>query len=235
MRRNVKLKQYLIYFISAILIFYGVVGSLLSIYFLNELRVYQPPFQSQSKELMGSIESEFEAMSKTMGKASQSATNAANSINSAKDSLNNAQNSAEISSQIVGDIAPLMTRVGDAFNVCFLGICPFQSKAEWFYRKDNELKNLSHNLNELSTSIGKTAKNLEVNSKDMIELSKNFDKMSEQLSEVSKKFKDVFNIEWMTEKFKKIGNIFLIWFLSLHVILILIGIGLMYYNDAFIK
>ncbi len=231
MHKNSKLKQNLIHFISLILIFYGIVGTLLSLYFLIELKNYNPTFELQSKEIVNSIEEEFKAMSKTMDKASVSASNAAKSINSAKDSLDSAKNSAKVASNTVKDIAPLMTRIGDTFNICFLGICPFQKKAEWFYQKDKELSNLSSNLNELSINIGKTGNNLNINSQDMMEISNNFNEMSEQLNEVSNKFKEMFNLEPLITKFKKIGNFFMIWSLFLHLMFLFIGIIFYFYSE----
>ena len=219
-----KVKQKFILFISVILMIYGLCGVLLGFFVLRNINNYQFDFQIQSKGLQNNIQKEFESMSKTMEKASSSALNAGKSITSAKKSLYSAQSSAKVGSETIKDISPLLTRIGDTFNICFLTICPFQKQANWFYQRSAQLNELSSNIYNLSINIGETANNLEINSKDMEDLSKNLLDMSKQLNYVSNKFNSFFDFNPLITKFKQITRSFLLWMIILHFIIFLIGL-----------
>ena len=219
-----KLKQNFILYISIILMIYGLTGFLLGLFIINDINDYKFGFETQSKELQNSVQKEFEAMSKTMEKASFSALNAGKSITSAKKSLYSAQNSAKIGSETIKDISPLLTRIGNTFNICFLTICPFQKEANWFYQRSAQLNELSSNIYNLSINIGETANNLETNSKDMGDLSKNLLEMSKQLKDVSDKFNNFVDLNPLINKFKQFTKLLVIWMIILHLIIFLIGL-----------
>ena len=219
-----KVKQNFILFISIILMIYGLIGVLLGIFFIRNIDNYKFDFSVQSKELQSSVQKEFESMSNTMEKASSSALNAGKSITSAKKSLYSAQNSAKVSAGTIKDISPLLTRIGNTFNICFLTICPFQKEANWFYQRSEQLNDLSSNIYNLSINIGETANNLETNSKDMEDLSKNLLEMSKQLSDVSYKFNNFFDFNPLVNKLKQFTNLLILWMVFLHFIIFLIGL-----------
>ena len=219
-----KLKQNSILFISIILMIYGLSGVLLGFFVLRNFNTYQFDFQIHSKELENSIQKEFESMSKTMEKASSSALNAGKSITSAKKSLYSAQNSAKVGSETIRDISPLLKRIGDTFNICFLTICPFQKEANWFYQRTEQLNELSSNIYNLSVNIGETANNLETNSKDMEDLSKNLLDISKQLNNVSDKFNNFLDLNPLINKFKQFTKLFILWMIILHFIIFLVGL-----------
>ncbi len=203
---------------------YGLFGVLLGFFVIHDINNYKFDFEFQSKELQVSIQKEFEAMSKTMEKASSSASNAGKSITSAKKSLYSAQNSAKVGSETIRDISPLLTRIGDTFNICFLTICPFQKEANWFYQRSVQLNELSINIYNLSINIGETANNLETNSKDMENLSRYLLDMSKQLNDVSDKFNNVINLDPLINKFKQYTKLLVFWLIILHLIIFLIGL-----------
>lgn len=223
MRIN-KLKQNFILFISIILMIYGLLGFLLGFFVIKDIGNYKFDFELQSKDLQNSIQKEFGAMSKTMDKASSSALNAGKSITSAKKSLYSAQNSAKVGSETIRDISPLLKRIGDTFNICFLTICPFQKEANWFYQRSEQLNELSSNIYNLSANIGETANNLETNSKDMETLSKNLLEMSKQLKDVSDKFSDFIDLNPLIIKLKQFTKLFILCMIVLHFIIFLIGL-----------
>lgn len=219
-----KVKQNFILFISIILMIYGLCGALLGFFVIQNINNYQFGFELQSKELQNSIQKEFEAMSKTMEKASSSALNAGKSITSAKKSLYAAKNSAEVGAATIKDISPLLTRIGDTFNICFLTICPFQKEANWFYQRSAQLNELSSNVYNLSINLGETADNLEVNSKDMEALSKNLLEMSKQLNDVSNKFNNFLDLSQLITKLQQFTRLLVLWMIFLHFIIFLIGL-----------
>lgn len=219
-----KLKQNFILCISIILMIYGLFGALCGVVILVKINSYEFGFEFQSKELQISLQKEFEAMGKTMEKASSSALNAGKSITSAKKSLYTSQNSAEVGAETIKDISPLLTRIGDTFNICFLAICPFRKEANWFYERSAQLNQLSSNIHNLSVNIGETANNLEVNAKDMESLSKNLLEMSKQLKDVSEKFNNFFDLNPLITKFKQLVKLSVLWMTILHFIIFLIGI-----------
>lgn len=219
-----KIKQNFILSISIILMIYGLCGVLLGFFVIHDINSYKFNFEFQSKELQTSIQKEFEAMSKTMEKASLSASNAGTSITSAKKSLYSAQNSAKVGSETIRDISPLLTRIGDTFNICFLTVCPFQKEANWFYQRSAQLNELSINIYNLSINIGETANNLETNSKDMGDLSKNLLDMSKQLKDVSDKFNNIADLNPLINKFKQFTRLLVFWMMILHLIVFLIGL-----------
>jgi len=55
--------------------------------------------------------------------------------------------------------------------------------------------------------------------------------MSEQLNEVSNKFKEMFNLEPLMTKFKKIGNSFMLWSIFLHLMFLFIGVIFYIYSE----
>ena len=219
-----KVKQNFILFISIILMIYGLVGALLGLSVINNISNYKLDFAVQSEELQSSIQNEFESMSKTMEKASASALNAGKSITSAKKSLYSAQNSAKIGSETITDISPLLTRIGNTFNICILTICPFQKQANWFYQRSAQLNELSSNIYNLSINMGETANNLETNSKDMEDLSKNLLDMSKQLNDVSDKFNNFLDLNPLINKFKQFTKLFVLCMIILHFIIFLVGL-----------
>jgi hypothetical protein len=159
-----------------------------------------------------------------MEKASTSALNAGKSITSAKKSLNAAQNSAKIGAETIKDISPLLTRIGDTFNICFLTICPFQKEANWFYQRGEQLNELSNNIYNLSANTGETANNLEINSKDMEALSNNLLDMSKQLKDISNKFNNFVDLSPLINKLKQFIKLLVIWMIISHLIIFLIGL-----------
>lgn len=219
-----KIKQNFILSISIIFMIYGLIGFLLGFFILRDITYYNFYIEVQSKELQNSIQKEFQSMSKTMEKASSSALNAGKSIGSAKKALYSAQNSAEIGAQTIKDISPLLTRIGDTFNICFLTICPFQKEAKWFYQRSEQLNELSNSVYNMSVNIGETADKLEVNSKDMEDLSKNLLDMSKQLNNVSNKFNNFFDFSPLVIKFKMFAKVLVIWIMILHLIIFFIGL-----------
>lgn len=223
MHRN-KVKQNFILFISIILMIYGLIGVLLGFFIFVNVDNYKFDFEIQSKDLQHSIQKEFVAMSKTMEEASSSALNAGKSITSAKKSLYTAQNSAKVGSETIKDISPLLTRIGDTFNICFLTICPFQKEANWFYERSAQLNQLSIHIYNLSINLGETANNLEVNAKDTESLSKNLLEMSKQLEDVSEKFNNFFDFNPLIIKLKQFAKLFVLWLIILHLIIFLIGL-----------
>lgn len=219
-----KVKQNFILFISIILMIYGLIGALLGFLIFVNVDNYKFDFEIQSKDLQHSIQKEFVAMSKTMEKASSSALNAGKSITSAKKSLHSAQNSAKVGSEIIKDISPLLTIIGDTFNICFLTICPFQKEANWFYERSAQLNQLSSHIYNLSVNLGETANNLEVNAKDTESLSKNLLEMSKQLEDVSGEFNNFFDFNSLITKLKQFTKLFVLWVIILHFIIFLIGL-----------
>ena len=219
-----KIKQNFVLSISIILMIYGLCGVLFGFFIIHDIKNFKFDFEFQSKELQSSVQKEFEAMSKTMEKASASAQNAGKSITSAKKSLYSAQNSAQVGSETIKDISPLLTRIGDTFNICFLTVCPFQKEANWFYQRSTQLKELSSNIHNLSINIGETANNLEINSKDMEDLSNNLLDMSKQLNDVSNKFNNLIDLSPLINKFKQYTKLLIFWMIILHFIIFLIGL-----------
>jgi hypothetical protein len=204
-------KKVFVYFLSLILIVFGIAGSIFSIVFMQKANLFTGNVK-QIETMNTSLKSGFESITAIAKNTGAATENMVTSIKNARLSLVAASETAASSAEAIHSIAKLTD-----FDI--LGFKPMQEAGQYFNQIGDDLKTLS-------ASIFSTAESLKANEEDLSKIGTNFEEVSLKLNVISGEINRTVSIV-AQDNILNLINILTIYITVLHFMFVLIGISLM--------
>ena len=204
-------KKVFVYFLSLILIVFGIAGSIFSIVFMQKANLFTGNVK-QIETMNTSLKSGFESITAIAKNTGTATENMVTSIKNARLSLVAASETAASSAEAIHSIAKLTD-----FDI--LGFKPMQEAGQYFNQIGDDLKTLS-------ASIFSTAESLKANEEDLSKIGTNFEEVSLKLNVISGEINRTVSIV-AQDNILNLINILTIYITVLHFMFVLIGISLM--------
>ena len=204
-------KKVFVYFISLILIVFGIAGSIFSIVFMQKVNLFTGNVK-QIETMNTSLKSGFESITAIAKNTGAATENMVTSIKNARLSLVAASETAASSAEAIHSIAKLTD-----FDI--LGFKPMQEAGQYFNQIGDDLKTLS-------ASIFSTAESLKANEEDLSKIGTNFEEVSLKLNVISGEINRTVSIV-VQDNILNLINVLTIYITVLHSMFILIGFSLM--------